>query len=145
MAMSSDLYSGRVLELAAAIPNVGSLNHPDGQATKVARLCGSVISVDVKMADGRVSEFAIEPKACALGQASASILSRNIVGRTYKEVEGAYTQFRAMLKNNASPPDGPFWELRYLAAVADYPPRHASTLLAFEASLAAIEQALTHA
>jgi NifU-like protein involved in Fe-S cluster formation len=140
--MSSDLYSGRILELAADIPNIGSLPAFHGQATKVARLCGSVVHVEVALDRDVVSAFAIEPKACALGQASASILSRSIIGATRMQVKDAYDAFKAMLKQNGSPPEGLFWELRYLAPVADYPPRHASALLAFEAALAAIDQAL---
>lgn len=140
--MSVDLYSGRVLELAATIPNVGTLTAPQGRALKLSRLCGSTVSVDVNMDGETVVAFAIEPKACALGQASASILSQNIIGRTRAEIADAHDQFRAMLKERGPPPTGPFWELRYLEAVADYPPRHTSTLLAFEAALAAIDLAL---
>lgn len=140
--MSSDLYSGRVLELAAFIPHVGHLDAPDGRSHKVSRLCGSEVSVDVKMDGELVSAFAIDPKACALGQASASVLARNIIGVGRTEVAMARDQFRAMLKLGAPPPDGFFWELRYLQAVADYPPRHTSTLLAFDAAVDAIDLAL---
>jgi NifU-like protein involved in Fe-S cluster formation len=139
--MSSDLYSGRVLELAAVIPHVGQLRDPDGRALKVSRLCGSEVSVDVKMIDEVVSDFAINPKACALGQASASVLARNIIGLGRTEIAKARDQLKAMLKEGGSPPDGLFWELRYLQPVADYPPRHTSVLLAFEAALAAIDEA----
>jgi NifU-like protein involved in Fe-S cluster formation len=140
--MSSDLYSGRVLELAAFIPHIGSLDAPHGHGHKVSRLCGSEVSVDVKMDGDLVSAFAIDPKACALGQASASVLARNIIGVGRAQVATARDQFRAMLKDGGSPPDGFFWELRYLQAVADYPPRHTSTLLAFDAALEAIDQAI---
>lgn len=140
--MSSDLYSGRVLELAADIPHVGTLTRPQGRAQKVSRLCGSEVSVDVIMDGALVSEFAIEPKACALGQASSSVLARNIIGVGRAEIATARDQFKAMLKEGGPPPDGFFWELRYLQAVADYPPRHTSTLLAFDAALEAIDQAL---
>jgi NifU-like protein involved in Fe-S cluster formation len=140
--MSSDLYSGRVLELAADIPHVGTLTRPQGRAHKVSRLCGSEVSVDVIMDGALVCEFAIEPKACALGQASASVLARNIIGVGRTEIATARDQFKAMLKEGGPPPDGFFWELRYLQAVADYPPRHTSTLLAFDAALEAIDQAL---
>lgn len=143
--MSSDLYSGRVLELAASIPNTGRLADANGSSTKIARLCGSEVTVDVKMLGDDVIAFAITPKACALGQASASVLARNIIGSNKTTIQRAYDQFKAMLKQNGPPPDGVFWELRYLAGVADYPPRHASTLLAFEAALAAIDQAKAHA
>jgi NifU-like protein involved in Fe-S cluster formation len=140
--MSSDLYSGRVLELAAQIPHVGKLSNPDGRALKVSRLCGSEVSVDVKIKNALVTEFAIEPKACALGQASASILARNIIGLSHADIARARDQLKAMLKEGAPPPDGAFWELRYLQPVADYPPRHTSVLLAFEAALAAIDVAV---
>jgi NifU-like protein involved in Fe-S cluster formation len=141
--MSGDLYSGRVLELAADIPHVGTLGAPQGRAMKVSRLCGSQVQVDVVMSQGLVSEFAIDPKACALGQASASVLSRNIIGASKDEVEKARDALKAMLKEGGPPPAGRFWELRYLQGVADYPPRHTSVLLAFEAALSAIDDALS--
>ncbi len=139
--MSTDLYSGRVLELAAQIPHVGTLPNPQGRALKVSRLCGSQISVDVNLTDEIVSEFAIEPKACALGQASASVLARNIIGLRREDVAKARDSLRAMLKEGGAPPTDVFWELRYLQGVADYPQRHTSTLLAFDAALEAIDQA----
>jgi NifU-like protein involved in Fe-S cluster formation len=140
--MSTDLYSGRVLELAAEIPHVGTLANPQGHSHKVSRLCGSQISVDVIMDGQVVADFAIEPKACALGQASASVLARNIIGVSRDAVASARDAFRKMLKESGLPPTGTFWELRYLAAVADYPPRHTSTLLAFDAAVEAIDQAI---
>jgi NifU-like protein involved in Fe-S cluster formation len=140
--MSSDLYSSRVLELAAEIPHVGTLAHPQGRSLKVSRLCGSEVSVDVIMTGDIVSDFAIEPKACALGQASASVLARNIIGVSRDEIARTRESFRAMLKDKGPAPDGFFWELRYLQAVADYPPRHTSTLLAFDAALEAIDLAI---
>ena len=140
--MSSDLYSGRVLELAADIPHIGTLANPEGRAHKLSRLCGSEVTVDVIMHDQIVADFAIEPKACALGQASASVLARNIIGVSRDDIARARDALRAMLKDRGPPPDGIFWELRYLAPVADYPPRHTSTLLAFDAALEAIDQAI---
>jgi NifU-like protein involved in Fe-S cluster formation len=140
--MSHDLYSGRVLELAAEIPHVGTLTNPHGHSHRVSRLCGSEVSVDVKMDGQIVSDFAIEPKACALGQASASVLARNIIGVSRDDIVIARDTFRAMLKQGGPPPQDFFWELRYLAAVADYPPRHTSTLLAFDAAVDAIDQAI---
>lgn len=140
--MSADLYSGRVLELAADIPHVGSLDHPQGHSHKVSRLCGSQVTVDVMMKGQIVSDFAIEPKACALGQASASILARNIIGVSRDDVVKARDSFRTMLKANGPPPVDAFWELRYLAPVSDYPPRHTSALLAFEAAVEAIDLAI---
>jgi NifU-like protein involved in Fe-S cluster formation len=139
--MYGDLYHGRVLELAAETPHVGRLADPDGSSTKVSRICGSVVTVDLKLKDGRVSEIGIEPRACALGQAAASILAQEIIGATPQEVLEARDALRAMLKDGAPPPTGRFWELRHLEAVREFPPRHASTMLAFDAAVEALELA----
>lgn len=141
-AMSQDLYSSRVLELAADIPLVGLLEGPDGRSHRVSRLCGSEIELNICLQDGQVVEAGIEPKACALGQASASILMRHIVGTTPAELRAARDAFKAMLKGEGPAPTGRFWELRYLEAVKEYPPRHTSVLLAFEAAVEACERAL---
>lgn len=140
-----DLYHNRVLELAADIPHVGTLEDAHGSATKVSRICGSTVRVDVRLADDgdTVEAIAVDPKACALGQAATAILSENAIGATYDELVEARDQMRAMLKDGGEPPRGRFWELRHLEGVRDYPPRHASTMLAFEAVLAAIETART--
>jgi NifU-like protein involved in Fe-S cluster formation len=140
--MSQDLYSSRVLELAADIPLVGLLEGPDGRSHRVSRLCGSEIELDVRLQDGQVIAAGIEPKACALGQASASILMRHIVGATADEIRAARDAFKAMLKGEGPAPTGRFWELRYLEAVKEYPPRHTSALLAFDAAVEASERAL---
>lgn len=142
--MFSDIYHNRVLELAANIPNVGSLDEAHGSAEKVSRVCGSTMRIDICLdaAGERITAIALEPKACALGQASAAVLSENAVGATVEEVRAARDAMRAMLKEGAPPPEGRFWELRHLEAVRDYPQRHASTLLAFDAAIAAIEDAL---
>jgi len=140
-----ELYHPRVLELAADIPHVGRLNGPDGAATKVSRVCGSVVSVELKLKDGVVSEIAVHPKACALGQASTSVLAQNAIGATPAEIRAARDGLRAMLKERAAPPTGRFWELRHLEAVRDFPPRHASTMLAFDAAVEALEKAQAHA
>jgi len=141
----TDLYHNRVLELAADIPNLGSLEGAHGSATKLARICGSTVRVDVKLSeDGQIIEaIAVEPKACALGQASTSIMSEHVVGMTVSQVREAARAFEEMLKNNGEPPRGQLWELRHLEGVRDYPPRHASTLLPFAALLEAIEEAQT--
>ena len=141
----ADLYHNRVLELAADIPHVGRLDDAHGSATKLSRICGSTVRVDVKLAeDGEtVSEIAVDPKACALGQAATAILAANAIGATYDELVEARDQLRAMLKEGGPPPRGRFWELRHLEGVRDYPPRHASTMLAFEAVLEAFETART--
>lgn len=137
----NELYHARVLELAADMPHVGRLERPQGSATKVSRVCGSVVTVDVALTDGRITAFAVEPKACALGQASAGVLALHALGAAAEEVIAARDALRAMLKEGAGPPEGRFWELRHLEGVRDYPARHASTLLAFEAAAEAIAQA----
>jgi NifU-like protein involved in Fe-S cluster formation len=136
-----DLYHPRILELAADIPHVGRLENPDGAATKVSRVCGSVVTVELKLKDGRVSEIAVHPKACALGQAATGVLAMNAIDATPAEIRQARDALRAMLKDGAAPPKGRFWELRHLEGVRDYPPRHASTMLAFDAAVEALEQA----
>lgn len=145
MARMVDLYHNRVLELAADIPCVGSLADAHGSATKVSRICGSTVRVDVKLADDgdTVTEIAVDPKACALGQAATAILAEHAIGATYAELVEVRDQLRAMLKEGGEPPRGRFYELRHLEGVRDYPPRHASTMLAFEAILDAIETART--
>ena len=140
-----DLYHNRVLELAADIPNVGTLADAHGSATKVSRICGSTVQVDIKLEDDgeTVAAIAVDPKACALGQAATAILAEHAVGATYAELVEVRDGLKAMLKDGAEPPKGRFWELRHLEGVRDYPPRHASTMLAFEAILDAIETART--
>jgi len=141
-----DLYHNRVLELAADIPHVGTLRDADGSATKVSRICGSTVRVDVSLSeDGdTVTAIAVDPKACALGQAATAILAEHAIGASYDDLVAVRDQLRAMLKDGAEPPRGRFWELRHLQGVRDYPPRHASTMLAFEAILEAIETARTN-
>ncbi|HCK83544.1 MAG TPA: iron-sulfur cluster assembly scaffold protein [Hyphomonadaceae bacterium] len=136
-----DLYHPRILELAADMPHVGRLDAPDGAATKVSRVCGSVVSVELKLRDGVVSDIAVHPKACALGQASTAILAMNAIGATPAEIRAARDGLRAMLKEGGAPPAGRFWELRHLEGVRDYPPRHTSTMLAFDAAVEALEMA----
>lgn len=142
------IYSSRVLELSTDIYHIGELvengNGPKGYSKKVSKICGSIIEVWLQLDEEKkhINAFAINPKACALGQASAAILSHHIIGAPIEEVQKARDAFYAMLKQNGPFPEGRFWELRYLEAVADYPPRHQSTLLVWEASLAAINDAL---
>ena len=137
-----DLYTDRILKLAANMPRAGRLPEPDGSAEKVSKLCGSRVTVDVRLADGRVADFAQDVQACALGQAAAAILGENVVGAEVEEVEAARDALVAMLKRGGPPPEGRFGDLAVLQAVKDYPARHASTALAFEAATAAIAQAL---
>ena len=143
--MIDDLYSSKVLTLAANMPRLGRLSAPDGFADKVAKLCGSTIHVELTLRDGRVADYAQEVKACALGQAAASILGVHVVGATPAEIELARDAFRAMLKTGAPPPEGRFSDLAMLAPVKDYPARHASTLLAFDATVEACRVATTAA
>jgi len=140
--MIDDLYSAKLLRLAAEIPHAGRLAAPDGTAEKVSKLCGSRVVVDVKVDGERVSDFAQDVKACALGQAAASVLGRNVLGASLPELELTAAQFRAMLKDGGPPPEGRFADLAMLAPVKDYPARHTSTLLAFEAVTEAVRKAL---
>ncbi|MEQ1617908.1 MAG: iron-sulfur cluster assembly scaffold protein [Terricaulis sp.] len=133
-----DLYHARILELAADMPHVGRLEAPDGAATKVSKICGSVVTVELKLKDGKVSAIAVHPKACALGQATTAVLAMNALGATPEEIRSAREGLRAMLKDGAPPPAGRFWELRHLEGVRDYPARHASTMLAFDAAVEAL-------
>ena len=138
-----DLYSDRILKLAANMPRAGRLARPDGSAERIAKLCGSRVTVDLTLADGRVADFAQDVQACALGQAAAAIIGASIVGAPVAEVTAARDALIAMLKRGGEPPAGRFADLKVLQGVKDYPARHASTALAFEASVAAIEQALS--
>jgi NifU-like protein involved in Fe-S cluster formation len=141
--MIDDLYSAKILKAAANMPRAGRLAAPDASAERVSKLCGSRVTVDVRLEDGRVADYAQEVKACALGQAAAAIMGANVVGASVEEIEMARDALRAMLKQGGSPPEGRFAELAMLAPVKDYPPRHASTLLAFEATAEACRLAQT--
>ncbi len=139
--MISELYSGGILDAAAAIPPAHRLPQPDATARKVSRICGSEVTVDIKLEDGVVAAFGMEAKACALGQASASIVARNIIGAAPDEFYALREQMRAMLKENGAPPSGKRWtELALLEPIRDYPQRHASTLLVFEAVCDCLDQ-----
>jgi NifU-like protein involved in Fe-S cluster formation len=140
--MIDDLYSARILKLVANIPRAGRLAAPDASSEKISKLCGSRILVDVKVAEGRVVDFAQEVKACALGQAAAAVLGEHVLGASLDEIELAREALRAMLKANGPAPQGRFSELAVLEAVKDYPARHASTMLAFEAAAEAVRQAV---
>jgi NifU-like protein involved in Fe-S cluster formation len=140
--MIDDLYSAKLLGLAANMPRAGRLAAPDASVEKVAKLCGSRVVVDVVVDGDRVADFAQDVKACALGQAAAAVLGAQVVGASLAELEMAREQFRAMLKDDGPAPDGRFSDLAMLAPVKDYPARHASTLLAFEATTEAVRQAV---
>lgn len=139
--MIDDVYNKQILELAGNIPRIGRLAHPQASATAHSRLCGSTITVDLTLDGDRVIDFAHDVKACALGQASSSVLARNVVGATAAEIRAAREAVRAMLKDNGPPPEGRFADMRYLEPVRDYKARHASTLLPFDATIAALEKA----
>ena len=138
--MLDDIYNAKILELAGNIPRLGRLPSPHASARAHSRLCGSTVTVDLAMADGRVSDYAQDVKACALGQASSSIMARNVVGATPDELREVRRAMYRMLKEGGPPPDGRWSDLRYLEPVRDYKARHASTLLAFDAVVDAAEQ-----
>ncbi|MDG2530388.1 iron-sulfur cluster assembly scaffold protein [Caulobacter endophyticus] len=139
--MIDDLYSASILTLVANMPRAGRLSAPDASADRTAKLCGSRIIVDVVVEDGRVADFAQEVTACALGQASAAVLGAHVIGADLAELELARDALAAMLKTNGPHPAGRFAELAVLEPVKDYPARHASTLLAFEAAVEAVRKA----
>ena len=139
--MIDDVYNARILELAAAVPEKGTLPNADASSTRHSKLCGSTVRVDVAMQGDVVSDIAMEVKACALGQATASVIHANAVGATVTEVMDARDRLRAMLKDGGEPPTGRFADLAFLAPVKDYRARHASTLLAAEALAEAVERA----
>lgn len=140
--MIDDLYSGRILTLAANMPRTGRLASPQGAGHRVAKLCGSTATVDVVLDEaGRVADYAQTVKACALGQAAAAVLGQHVIGATGDEIEQARDALLAMLKAGGDGPEGRFSDLRVLKQVADYPARHASTLVAVEAALDAVRAA----
>lgn len=140
--MIDDLYSARILTLAANLLYAGRLPDPEGTGDRTARLCGSRAIVDVILdADGRVAGFAQDVKACALGQAAAGVLGEAVIGATAGELRSARDAMLAMLKSGGEGPDGRFEGLRALKQVAAYPARHASTMVAIEATLDAVSQA----
>lgn len=140
--MLDDIYNQRILKLAADIPRIGHLDAPDGTATAVSKLCGSKVSVEVKMDGDTVVDFAHDVKACALGQASSSILAAHVVGSNSAELHALRDAMRAMLKEGGDPPGGKWVDTEVLTPVRDYKARHASTLLTFEATCDAVDQAM---
>ena len=135
------LYSGRILALAADIPHTDRLANPQATVKKRAPLCGSTVTVDVTLEDGRVRDFAQDVKACALGQAAASVVGANVIGRTRAEIEAARDALRAMLKEDGPTPPAPFDGLEVLRPARDYANRHASILLALDATAEAMAKA----
>lgn len=138
--MIDDVYNARILELAGNIPRIGRLEAPDASSTAHSKLCGSTVTIDLKVGDGVVTDFAHEVKACALGQASSSVMARHIVGATPAELRQTREIMRAMLKENGPVPTGRFADLKYLEPVREYKARHASTMLTFDAVVDALDQ-----
>jgi len=140
--MLDDVYNRRILTLAANIPRIGRLEAPDGTAEAHARLCGSRVTVDVRVADGRIVDFAHDVKACALGQASSAIMASHVIGADLAELEELRERVWRMLDADGAPPEGKWAECALLEPIRAYRARHASTLLTFDATLAAMRQAL---
>ena len=138
--MLNDIYNKKIIELAGNIPRLGRLADPDACATAHSKLCGSTVKVDLKMQDGVVTDFAHDVKACALGQASSSIMARHVVGSNATELRELRETVRKMLKENGAPPQGKWADIAVLEPVRDYKARHASTLLTFDAVVDAIGQ-----
>ena len=139
--MLNEVYNRRILELAGGIPRLGRLSDPDASATAHSKLCGSTVTVDLKMDGDTVTDFAHDVKACALGQASSSIMARNVVGSNAAELRSLREAVRRMLKENgAAPSSGKWADITVLEPVRDYKARHASTMLTFDAVVDAIGQ-----
>ena len=139
-AMLNEVYNSRILELAGNIPRLGRLGQPDATATAHSKLCGSTVTVDLKMEGDTVTDFAHEVKACALGQASSSIMARHVVGAKAEELRSLREAVRRMLKENGAAPQGKWADIAVLEPVRDYKARHASTMLTFDAVADAIGQ-----
>lgn len=138
--MLDDIYNRRILGFAAEIPHLNRLDRPDATAVAHSKLCGSRVTVDIRMAGDVVADFGHEVKACALGQASSSIMARNVVGSTGEELRRVREEMYAMLKDNGPPPGGKWRDLDALVPVRDFKARHASTLLTFDAVVDAVNQ-----
>jgi len=138
--MINEVYNRRILELAGNIPRLGRLKDPDATATAHSKLCGSTVTVDLKMDGDTVTDFAHEVKACALGQASSSIMAQQVVGANAAELRELRDSVRKMLKENGAAPTGKWADIAVLEPVRDYKARHASTLLTFDAVVSAIDQ-----
>ncbi|MCX8997727.1 iron-sulfur cluster assembly scaffold protein [Rhizobiaceae bacterium BDR2-2] len=136
-----EIYNAKILEFAGNLPLIGVLPDADGSAERQSKLCGSRIRVHVRLDGDTVTGFSHEVKACALGQASASIMARQVIGATVAEIAAARDAMLSMLKEGGEGPEGRFADMRFLKPVRDYKARHASTMLTFEATLGAIEAA----
>ncbi len=138
--MLNDVYNKRILQFAADIPLTDRLDTPDATAVAHSRLCGSKVTVDLKMEGDTITAFGHDVKACALGQASSSIMARHVVGSTAGEIHAVADAMRKMLMEDGAPPDGKWADLQILEPVRDFKARHASTLLTFDAVEDAIAQ-----
>ncbi len=138
--MLNDVYNAKILALAGNIPRQGRLSDPDASATMHSRLCGSTVTVDLRLEGDRVADFAHDVKACALGQASSSLMARHIVGASATDLRALRERVRAMLKEGGPVPDGDFAEFAVLEPVKDFKARHASTLLTFDAVVDCLNQ-----
>lgn len=138
--MINDVYNTRILEFAGNIQRLGRLDAPDASAKAHSKLCGSTVIVDLKVENGVVSDFAHDVKACALGQASSSIMARHVIGATPEELRALRLTMLRMLKENGPPPEGRFEDLKFLEPVRDYKARHNSTMLTFDAVVDCLEQ-----
>jgi NifU-like protein involved in Fe-S cluster formation len=138
--MLNDVYNSRILDLAGNIPRLGRLSDPDASATAHSKLCGSTVTIDLKMDGPVVADFAHDVKACALGQASSSLMARHVVGAKADELRDLRETMRKMLKENGPPPAGKWADFAVLEPVRDYKARHASTLLTFDAVVSALDQ-----
>lgn len=138
--MIDDVYNTKILGFAGNIGRIGRLDNPAATATAHSKLCGSTVTIDLAMEDGVVTDFAHIVKACALGQASSSVMASHVVGASAGELRAVRETMRRMLKENGPPPNGRFDDLKYLEPVRDYKARHASTMLTFDAVVDAIAQ-----
>ncbi len=138
--MLNDVYNARILELAGNIPRLGRLPAPDASATTHSKLCGSTVTVDLKLDHGQVADFAHDVKACALGQASSSLMARHVVGAKPEELRELRETMRKMLKEHGAPPAGKWADFAVLEPVRDYKARHASTMLTFDAVVSALDK-----
>ena len=139
------VYNSKLLELSGNIERIGRLDNADGSAVAHSKLCGSKITVDVVLDGDTIKDYAHDVKACALGQASASVVAKSVIGATISEINAARDASYAMLKEEGTPPEGRFEDMKYLEPVRDYKARHASTLLVFDTLVKAIESAQNQA
>ncbi|MCR9134701.1 MAG: iron-sulfur cluster assembly scaffold protein [Alphaproteobacteria bacterium] len=138
--MIDDVYNAKILEFAGNIPRIGVLDDADASARAHSKLCGSTVKIWLKLDGDIVSDFSHEVKACALGQASSSIMASHIIGASTQELRAVREQMSAMLKQGGPPPEGRFADLQFLQPVRDYKARHASTMLTFDAVVDALDQ-----